>query len=267
MGEISWYQKARLRTIETLAFWRGRINSRDLTERFGISRVVALGDIHRYMEQAPGNLIYRKSDKAYFATSIFQNQFTSGVIDEWMTLDASLCEYVDKPQFEIKPELARPLIQAIHKGTGVSVVYRSMEHPDGTERSLFPHTLVYSGFRWHIRAWCCVRKDFRDFNLSRVSGVTALNEAPPPEAAPDQDELWNMVVDIHFMANPGMNEHERSLIEAEFGMVKGLLKVNTRAALVMYTLQAYQVDPDQEQAVYKQRLVLANPDNIAPFLW
>ncbi|MEW8523830.1 MAG: WYL domain-containing protein [Candidatus Thiodiazotropha endolucinida] len=267
MSKISWYQKARLRAIETLAFWRGRINSRDLTETFGISRVVALGDIHRYMEQAPGNLIYRRSDKAYFATSIFKNQFTSGVIDEWMTLDSSLCEYVEKPQFEIKPELARPLIQAIHKGTGVTVMYRSMEHPGGTERSLFPHTLVYSGFRWHVRAWCCVRKGFRDFNLSRISRVTPLSEEPPPESVPNQDELWNMMVDIRFMANPGMSEQERSLIEAEFSMVKGQLKITTRASLAMYTLQAYQVDPDQEHDIYKQRLVLANPDDIAPFLW
>jgi hypothetical protein len=35
----------------------------------------------------------------------------------------------------------------------------------------------------------------------------------------------------------------------------------------MYTLQAYQVDPGQEQDIYKQRLVLANPDDITPFLW
>ena len=150
MGELSWYQKVRLRTIETLAFWRGSLNSRDLTERFGISRVVALGDIHRYMEQAPGNLIYRKSDKAFFATDAFKNKITSGVIDEWITLDAFLCEYINKPQFEIKPELARPLIQATCKRTGVTVMHHSIKHPDGAERSIFPHTLVYSGLHWHI---------------------------------------------------------------------------------------------------------------------
>ena len=76
-----------------------------------------------------------------------------------------------------------------------------------------------------------------------------------------------MMVDIHFMANPDMNERERSLVETEFGMANGILKVNTRAALVMYTLHAYQVDADQEQGAYKQRLVLANREDIAPFLW
>ena len=267
MKEISWYQRARLRAIETIAYWHGRINSRDLIERFGISRVVALGDIQRYMKKAPGNLIYRRSEKAYLATSIFKNQFTSGVIDEWMSLDSGLCEYVEKPQFEINPELARPLIQAIHKGTCITIMYRSMEHPSGTERSLFPHTLVYSGIRWHLRAWCCLRNDFRDFNLSRISSATPINKKAHPESEPSEDLLWNKMVELRLVANPRMNEQERSLIEAEFGMVQKQLRVTTRAALVMYTLQAYQVDPDLVEDVYKQRLVLTNPDEIAPFFW
>lgn len=267
MSEISWCQKARLRAIEVLAFWRGRVNSRDLVETFGVSRVVALGDIHRYMEKAPGNLDYHSGEKAFFATSRFQHEFTSGVINEWMDIDSGICEYVEKPQFEINPEIARPLILAIHKGGGVTVTYRSMEHPDGTSRSLFPHTLVYSGFRWHVRAWCYVRKEFRDFNLSRISYVASSSETKPSEAMPDEDEQWHKMVNIRLMANPGLSKQERSLIEAEFGMKRNRLNINTRAALVMYTLQAYQVDLEQDGDIYKQRLVLANPDDVAPFLW
>ena len=142
-----------------------------------------------------------------------------------------------------------------------------MEHPSGTERSLFPHTMVYSGFRWHLRAWCCLREDFRDFNLSRVSNVASLDKPPPPQSLPSEDLLWNEIVDILLVANPRLSEQERSLIEAEFGMVNKRLRVTTRAALVMYTLQAYQVDPDPDDNVYKQRLVLANRDKVAPFLW
>jgi len=267
MSEISWCQKARLRAIEILAFWRGRVNSRDLVETFGVSRVVALGDIHRYMERAPGNLNYRSGDKAFFATTRFQQQFTSGLINEWMDLDSGICEYVKKPQFEINPEIARPLILAIHKCGGTTVTYHSIEHPNGTKRSLFPHTLVYSGFRWHVRAWCCVRKEFRDFNLSRISHVESSSKTQPSEAMPDRDNLWHKLVNIQLMANPGMSKQERSLIEAEFGMKKNRLNINARAALIMYTLQAYQVDLSQNGDIYKQRLVLANPDELAQFLW
>jgi len=69
------------------------------------------------------------------------------------------------------------------------------------------------------------------------------------------------------MANPAMSESERSLIEAEFGMIGHRLNITARAALVMYTLQAYQVDTSLDKNIYKQRLVLVNHDEVAPFLW
>lgn len=267
MSKTTWCQKTRLRAIETLAFWRGRVNSRDLMETFGVSRVVALRDIHNYMDHVPGNLDYKKSDKAFLATNMFQKQFTAGAINEWIALDSKLCEYVEKPQFEINPELARPLIMAIHKRTGVVVSYRSMEHPSGSERSLFPHTLVYSGFRWHIRAWCCVRCEFRDFNLSRISNVHASSDAAPSGSHPKNDVLWNKMVDIKLIANSEMTKQERALIESEFGMTNNYLKLTTRAALIMYTLQAYQVDPSRDDDIYKQRLVVSNLEEIESFLW
>lgn len=267
MSEITWYQHARLRAIETISFWKGKINTRDIMEIFGVSRVIAQGDIHRYMEQAAGNLIYQRSEKAYFVTNLFKNKITSGGIDEWVTLDPTLSEYVEKPQFSIKPEITRPLIQAINKGTGITIKYRSMEHPDGSERALFPHILVYTGFRWHVRAWCTVRNEFRDFNLSRISQVILSDRITPSESLSSNDVFWNKKVEILLRANPEMSEAERSLIESEFNMINKRLKITSRAALIMYTLQAYQVDPNHKDEMYKQRLVLANYDEVAKYLW
>jgi len=267
MSEITWYQHARLRAIETISFWQGKINTRDIMEIFGVSRVIAQGDIHRYMEQAAGNLIYQRSEKAYFVTNFFKNMITSGGIDEWVALDPTLSEYVEKPQFSIKPEITRPLIQAINKGTGITIKYRSMEHPDGSERVLFPYILVYTGFRWHVRAWCTVRNEFRDFNLSRISQVIPSDRLAPSESLSSNDVFWNKKVEILLKANPEMSEAERSLIESEFNMLNKKLKITSRAALIMYTLQAYQVDPNHKDEMYKQRLVLANYDEVAKYLW
>ncbi|NOQ14479.1 MAG: WYL domain-containing protein [Methyloprofundus sp.] len=267
MSEITWYQQARLRAIETLSFWQGKINTRDIMEIFGVSRVIAQGDIHRYMEQASGNLIYHRSEKAYFVTSQFKNQVTSGGIDEWVALDPSLSEYVEKPQFSIRLEVARPLIQAINKRTGILIKYLSMKDPEGSERVLFPHIMVYTGFRWHVRAWCSTRNEFRDFNLARILLAVPSDSVTPPESSATKDVHWNQKIDIQLMANPVMNSAERSLIESEFNMVNKRLTVTSRAALVMYTLQAYQVDPANIDGNFKQRLVLANLDDIAHFLW
>mgnify|MGYP000072932630 CR=1 FL=1 len=267
MSEITWYQHARLRAIETISFWQGKINTRDIMEIFGVSRVIAQSDIHRYMERAAGNLIYQRSEKAYFVTNLFKNKITSGGIEEWVALDPTLSEYVEKPQFSIKTEITRPLIQAINKGVGISIKYRSMEHPDGSERVLFPHILVYTGFRWHVRAWCSVRNEFRDFNLARISEARPSDLIISPEIAQSDDLLWNKKVEILLRANPGLSKEEQLLIEFEFNMVNKKLKVISRAALVMYTLQAYQVDPSNYEEGYKQRLVLDNRDDITHYLW
>ena len=218
------------------------------------------------MEQAPGNLIYRSSDKAYFATSIFKNQFTSGIIDEWMALDSSLCEYVDKPQFEIKPELTRPLIQAIHKGTGVTVMYRSMEHPSGTERSLFPHTLVYSGFRWHVRAWCEKNAAYRDFVLSRFRGIPDIMEES--EHGVDDDTDWNQMVIVRIAPDPRLNLEQREVVETDYGMEGGVLEVSTRARLVTYVLQLLHIEPNALAGdPTAQQIVVENRDELTPWLF
>lgn len=267
MSEITWYQQARLRAIETISFWQGKINTRDIMEIFGVSRVIAQGDIHRYMEQAPENLLYQRSKKAYFVTNAFNNQITSGTIDEWVALDPALSEYVEKPQFSVHPNITRPLIQAINNGSGVTINYYSMQHPGGSERIIFPHILVYTGFRWHVRAWCSVRNEFRDFNISRISQVISSKIILSLEGMPSNDELWHTRINILLEANPKMSKAERSLIESEFNMVNKKLQITSRLALIMYTLQAYQVDPNHNDEIYKQRLVLANYDEISSYLW
>jgi WYL domain-containing protein len=264
----NWYQEARLKALETLLYWRGRLNTTDLVKLFGVSRISAQSDIHRYIKHAPGNIVYKPKERFYVATSIFKNYLTEGSMDEFMQFEPDVAEYVQKPQFHINPELARPLIQAIHDSNGVSILYSSMNHPEGLERAIFPHTLVYSGFRWHVRAWCCLRNDFRDFNLSRMLKVSPLKETVPEESKKENDELWNEMVDIKLMANPSLNEQERFLIEMEFGMKRKQLKITTRAALVMYTLQAYQVDINLDKnEIYKQRLVLVDQEALSPYLF
>lgn len=267
MGNLNWFQKLRLRAIETLAYWQGRVNTSDLVSRFGVSRVSALQDIHRYLELAPGNLVYRGKDRAYVSTKAFKNRLTKGDIDEWLALEPAASEYVEKPHFNIPPQFAHLLVQAIRQQSGVSIIYRSIEHPKGASRLIFPHTLVDSGFRWHVRAWCCLRNDFRDFNLSRMVTVLPVENSRPANTGMAHDELWNQKVTIRLKANPSMSSLERKLIESEFGMTHGELRITTRAALVMYTLQTYQVDTVQDSNVYKQRLVLVKRSEIEKYLW
>ena len=70
-------QAERLALLELIAYWEGRVNTTLLTRQFGLSRQQASGVISHYNQQAPGNLHYNASAKAYLATDTFTPQYIS----------------------------------------------------------------------------------------------------------------------------------------------------------------------------------------------
>lgn len=268
--KLNWYQIARLKTIETVAHWYGQVNSSDIKNIFGISRIAALGDIQRYIELAPGNIEYNSTKKTFVASSNFNKILTSDSFDEYLNLDPSLhehCEHVEKPLFNIPASIARQIMQAIKENKTISINYRSMSHPNGRKRSILPHTMVYSGFRWHVRAWCNLKGSFRDFNLSRIKNITLANNSESTQITINDDTLWNETTKVILIANPKLSPEERQLIESDFGMKNHQLILSIRAALLVYTLQIYQVDVKDEGNIYKQRLILDNKEELLSYLW
>lgn len=277
MSEMTWYQRARLHAIEVLANWLGQVNTTDLTGRFGISRVIAQRDIVRYLNIAPGNLSYQPPIRAYAATSIFKPVLTAGTIDEYLSLEkgaerllhGSQVVQLAPPPLTIKPAIVRPIMQAISLQHGVNIHYTSFNHPKGTDRLIYPHSLVNSGFRWHIRAFCTTRNDFRDFNISRILKSSSKKAIKMSETSIENDLLWNKNLTLILGANPNLSKQERQMVEQEFGMIQSKLELNVRAALLPYVLQIYQVDENEPElnTPKKNRLVILNREVIEKYLW
>lgn len=239
--------------------------------------MIAQRDITRYLALAPGNLAYDRSEKAYLATSIIKPLLTDGEIGEYLSLDAQTggihaldtITQISPPSFKLDPTIIRPVLHAIRSGQGVSLRYRSLNQPKGSTRTLYPHHLVNSGFRWHVRAYCAEREDFRDFNLARIATTLNLTGTRHAHADPENDRQWHETVQIQLAPNPNLNVEEQALLAQEFGMRKGRLLVSSRGALVPYTLHAYQVDPSipDSDNPQRNRLVLANKADLKPYLW
>lgn len=51
----------------------------------------------------------------------------------------------------------------------------------GTERIVWPLTLLYWGKTWTLGAWCELRQAFRSFRVDRISTVNVLNSTFPDE--------------------------------------------------------------------------------------
>jgi predicted DNA-binding transcriptional regulator YafY len=67
------------------------------------------------------------------------------------------------------------------------VRYQSTSAPEARWRWLSPHALGFDGARWHARAWCHSRNEFRDFVLTRFLDV---GEIEPSGANPADDLGW-----------------------------------------------------------------------------
>ncbi len=83
-----------------------------------------------------------------------------------------------------------PLItEALLKGSPLEITYHSPHKNATTTRRVMPlHLLLYMG-TWHLIAWCSLKKDLRDFVLSRIDSAALHDgEFPMPKRIPSAKE-------------------------------------------------------------------------------
>lgn len=254
---IRWDLAQRYRLIETVAWWEGRLITGHLMQSFGISRQQASKDISGYInDHAPGNLVYDKQVKGYVPAPGFQPRFidfsASAYLHlliqnneraehlEGLRLACAHTQALEVPDRSIRPEILRPLLKACREGLRLETEYVSLSSPEPEIRLIAPHTLVNTGMRWHVRAYCEKNREFRDFVLSRFRGEPDLLDKT--EQGIDLDEDWNTEVTVVIQPDQRLEPAQKAIIETDFGMLDGVLEVPSRRALVKYVLQRYQID-------------------------
>ncbi|MEO0437703.1 MAG: WYL domain-containing protein [Pseudomonadota bacterium] len=278
-----WDLLLRYRYIEIITLWEGRLTTGHLTRCFGIGRQQASKDINHYAREiAPGNLEYDKFLKGYKPTTSFDPRVTKGTAEEYlhlMTRDDQLMgvfeslplatanvEQLTTPTRHVSPNVLRPLIQAARSRRRLEVDYLSLQNPDREGRIIVPHTLVFTGFRWHVRAWCEKNRDYRDFVLSRFRGEAELMDAS--EHGSEEDTRWQQKVEVLVKPDPRLSEEQQEVIAVDYGMSGRALTLSTRGILVNYLLKLLQLDNPTEQAnPLAQQIVLANREELKEWLY
>ncbi len=243
----------RLKAIELLAYWEGRLVTNRLVAWFGISRQQASADIKRYLTiYNPGSLYHDPALKAYVPAAGYQPVLSSGHINEYMELISGLAaepmavtlstadhlSAVQLPDRAVRPEVVREIVKACRAEGSIKILYASMSKPVWHERVISPHALVYTGFRWHVRAYCHKRRGFRDFIVSRIDRTPQAVDDPAPKATLDQD--WLAEVTLTLVPNTQLSKPQQILVEKDYGMPDGRLQLKVQKALAHYTLQRYQ---------------------------
>ena len=280
-SDIKWDIFQRLKLIELVSYWEGRLTTNHLCQAFGIKRQQASRDIKAYQLLFPGNITLCRKAKGYIPTITFVPRLTKGYVDEYLNMlnenqtaskfiasvDSIITpiEEISAPPRYIPPEAVRILLEACRKKSRVEVCYASSASPAGEDRIISPHSLVSSGYRWHVRAYCERDKKYKDFVLSRFINLPdfmgdCLND-------PGEDKEWHTFIDLELIPNPSFDENYQKIIALERGMTNGKLKITVRAATLHYTLLLLQVPTGDTYNLRQHPVVLKNKDLIKKYLF
>ena len=270
-AKVRWGAEQRLEFIEFRVFWEGGVNRSEITDRFGVSTPQASSDISLYRELAPTNLIYDSSAKRYVASPEFAPRFlkpnpdrylaqlkavADGVISVGETWIGSApdAEAMPVPARRVDPLLFRTLLAIMREKKSIEVHYQSMSpsRPQALWRRITPHAFASDGLRWHMRGYCHLDGDFKDFILSRWRG---LRDVGPSGVGPSQDGDWQTTFEVILEPNPALSPSQREAVAWEYDMPHGRAVLPVRKALLYYLKKRLRLDVESDSAAEKPVIV------------
>lgn len=255
---MRWGVEKRLEFIEFRLYWEGGINRSDIMDRFGVSVPQASKDLSLYEQKAPGNLVYDRSERRYFAAPDFKPVFLKPEADRYLTQLRSISEHIVSPEETWLSELPsldampvphrvvdvnilRAILAAIRELCAIEIQYQSMNlsRPEPTWRWVTPHAFGNDGLRWHMRAFCHIDERFKDFLLSRCLDIRG---KAGPGAPPEDDRQWNELFEVILAPNPSLSAQQQAIIAQDYNMEGGRVSVPVRKALLYYFRKRLRLD-------------------------
>lgn len=275
-----WGQERRLEFIDFRLRWEGKLNRIDLMEFFGISKPQASLDIAKYIELAPANLRYDRVSRMYIVEPRFKTVFASSHPNPY--LDRMLATAKGEPESFgfvgwhpptatvpipgriLDEDVLATVVTAIRETQEIFVHYQAIAGAGETERWLAPHALAHDGYRWHVRAFCYVRQDYRDFLIARIRAIEAVR---PSSTVLMPDRAWTNSVRLILTPHPGLSAAATRVVEDDYGMLNGEAVLECREALLFYLLRQLNLGPGASPLPPKaQQIVLKNTDEIESLL-
>lgn len=268
--------RERFEFIEFRLFWEGQVNRVDIGDRFRVSIPQVSADIARYMSEARDNMRYDTRLKTYVATEQFRPIFYKPSARQYLADLRSIGDravtkertWLGKPSpYDTAPNPRRPLdphrlraiLEAIRSKQSIEIRYQSMSSADSTLRWLTPHALGYDGARWHTRAWCNRRHEFRDFVLARVLEVGRTQYQPIDQ---EHDREWCRYVTLSIGPRPELTDGRRRITELEYGMNDGRLEISVRLSMSYYLERNLLLDIAPQLDPRRAPLILLNRDEV-----
>jgi predicted DNA-binding transcriptional regulator YafY len=113
-----------------------------------------------------------------------------------------------------------------------------MDEPEPIWRWISPAALGSDGVRWHLRAYNHDRGRYEDFLFPRMlqlGSTRACGDLPA-------DTDWERCVAVLLKPAARLSAGQRAVIEADYGMVDGVVRLEVRAALLALFLRRMGLD-------------------------
>ncbi len=246
--------------IERCLFWKGELQRADIVNTFGVNPAQAATDFRDYMALSPGNMDYNKSRKRYLPLSTFAPKFIHPAsLDEFVGMASPVIQMESwpLPARVASSETLQAVVRAIRCREALEVRYQSMTDPNPSWRWLSPHAFASDGDRWHVRAFCHKRGEFRDFVLGRI---VSTRETRKSDVSPEDDVDWQTFVGVTLAPNPALSQDQQTAIAAEYNIpCGGLITLNLRKSMLFYLKARFSPQPDTVAAAH-QLVVLQKED-------
>lgn len=274
MARTSAQADQRLRDIEILLLWEGRVGNARLRELYEVGLGAASVLIKAYREAFPDCCRWNTVERVFEAVpNAVHPVLTMGDVAEYAELLQRARHRDDSVNFDGRIDLTcvsayifSILHRACSQGTSVEIVYASMTTPDPHSREFFPHKMIQAGRRWHVRGLDLKTMEYRDFSLGRIMSATAGTCSWPTEAP--SDTTWNTEVSLHVIPHPHLNTSQARVIRNEYMAGAAARNITCRAAMAQYVIQDLRIaiDVENEQPPAFQ-LALASTKPIEQWLF
>lgn len=260
----------RERTLLILLRWEGELKNARVQQVLGVNTVHASKLIRQLREGAPEMLRNDTLGRRWDLVDrerLEQRLAGAGTLGEYLQIvgsDAAAIADVRADFLLPDPVVFARVRKACVEGRGLDVTYDSMTRPEGARRTIYPHTMIHLCRRWHVRAWCAERRDFRDFTLGRMRDLQVSSEA---RQVP-RDIAWETQVPLEIVPHSALSAAQQTVIRREYFAGGTGRTLSCRGPLAGYLLQDLQVaaDPEKETPPAFQ-LQLANPSAVTPYLF
>jgi predicted DNA-binding transcriptional regulator YafY len=115
-----------------------------------------------------------------------------------------------------------------------------------------------------VRAYCHTREKFLDFVIARMLSI---EETGTSGVSGRDDAVWHNVVTLVLGPNPNLSPGGQRVIELDYGMTEGVVRLECRQALLFYTLKCLGLSKkDVVEPPETQQIILKNASEITQYL-